>query len=690
MVGRATLLLIACTATAMNAQTVKLKRGMVITTSVRITKSTYHLPAPASLDSSAIIIRGSNITVDFNGATLIGNEGDPDQFGGVAIKIDGGENVVVKNARVGGYKIGLLARGTRELSLLDNDFSDNWKPRLFSLIEHESLVDWLSHHHNEKDEWLRFGAGVYLSDVKGGVIRGNRIERGMEGLMLVRCNGLRILSNYIQFNSGVGIGLYRSSDNLIAQNYASFNVRGYSHGFYRRGQDSADLLMYEQSSRNIVKFNSMTHGGDGLFLWAGQSTMDTGEGGSNDNHFIANDFSYAPTNAMEATFSRNTFIANRAHGSEYGLWGGYSFESMIISNDFAGNRTGIAIEHGQKNLIEDNSFTGDSTAINLWAIPEQPSDWGYPKHRDTRSRDYQINDNRFTSNRVALRIANTTNARFFDNIVRNVDSVLVVRDTFTHVSQVRDTASWMGYANDTIPGALDPTGDPLAMMPRSAIIVDEWGPYDWRSPKLWPVDSTYGTPMKLRVLGREGAWRVSDQFAVSSVKTHSGMIGDTIVVTPLPGHENNWSITLSSNGKRFSFERFQPIAPWQLKVYEGKDSTRGKLLFERETARLDYMWYRPLYGFPQDNYTIDATSTVDLARGSYTLRTISDDAIRVWVDDKLVIDHWTPHESLVDNAPIAAGKHRLRAEYYQKDGWMELRVEIVKGAQRSEGSPGPH
>ena len=46
-------------------------------------------------------------------------------------------------------------------------------------------------------------------------------------------------------------------------------VRGYSHGFYNRGQDSAGLLMYEQSSRNTVAYNSVTHGGDGLFLWAG-------------------------------------------------------------------------------------------------------------------------------------------------------------------------------------------------------------------------------------------------------------------------------------------------------------------------------------------------------------------------------------------------------------------------------------
>ncbi|HEX6559785.1 MAG TPA: hypothetical protein VF021_09995, partial [Longimicrobiales bacterium] len=149
---------------------VPLVRGMVITRSVRIRPGTYHLRAAASLDSPIVTIRGENITVDFNGATLRGVAAgaDPDQARGLAVRIEGGRGIRVLNARVHGYKVGLLARGTSGLSIIDSDFSDNWRPRLYSVIEHESLADWLSHHHNEKDEWLRFGAGIYLADVHGG------------------------------------------------------------------------------------------------------------------------------------------------------------------------------------------------------------------------------------------------------------------------------------------------------------------------------------------------------------------------------------------------------------------------------------------------------------------------------------------------------------------------------------------
>ncbi|OYW03117.1 MAG: hypothetical protein B7X11_03455, partial [Acidobacteria bacterium 37-65-4] len=71
-------------------------------------------------------------------------------------------------------------------------------------------------------------------------------------------------------------------------------------------------------------------------------------------------------------------------------------------------------------------------------------------------------------------------------------------------------------------------------------------------------------------------------------------------------------------------------------------------------------------------------------------RTISDDAVRVWVDGKLAIDDWAPHESVVDHAPLAGGRHRLRVEYYQVDGWVELRLDFVRGTESSTGTAGPH
>jgi len=399
-----------------------------------------------------------------------------------------------------------------------------------------------------------------------------------------------------------------------------------------------------------------------VFLWAGQTTMDSGTGGANDNLFYGNDVSYATANGVEATFSRNEIIANRAWGNEYGVWGGYSYQTEIVGNDFRGNRTGVAIEHGQDNVIAHNRFDHDSTAIRLWGDAIDPSDWGYPKHHDTRSRDYRIGGNEFIGNRTIVNVRTTS----------GVDTLAVISRP--------SPPSLLGNLRRPAPA--------LAQLDRSAIIVDEWGPFDWESPKLWPIDSTRAVPLHLATLGPAGTWRLVSLRGIMTLSRAAGRIGDTIAVMPNRDSTANWELTLESGGKRFSYGRFEPSINWSVRF--SVDSPTAPV---RAVPRLDLMWYRPptAYAFlPQSNWSLTASGAVHLGPGTYSIRTISDDAVRVWLDSVLVIDAWKPHESQVDYAPIAAGEHRLRVEYRQVDGWVELRVDIVRGPSRSPGSPGPH
>jgi parallel beta-helix repeat protein len=728
--------------------TIELRPGVVITQSARVIPRTYRLAPIRGADSAVIVVRGDNITVDFTGATIEGGDPrlNPDVARGIAIRVDSGRNVRIIGARIRGYRIGILARGTRNLSLIGNDLSYNWKPMLLSVVEHESLVDWLSFHHNEDDEWLRYGAGAYLSDVDGGEIRDNTVTQGMNGLMLVRTKGLRIWNNNFSFNSGVGIGLYRSSTDTVMHNRLDYNVRGFSDRFYRRGQDAADLLMYEQSRNNIVAYNSMTHGGDGVFLWAGQSTMDSGNGGASDNLFYGNDFSFAIANGIEATFSRNTFIANYIEGNEYGLWGGYSFDSKIVGNRFVGNHTGIAIEHGQNNLIASNIFSGDGTALTLWADSIAQSDWGYPKHRDTRSRTYEVNDNLFVRNRVGVRASATNALTVAKNQFLAVDSAAVMHDStrYTFIRNVIDSASprapvlprslpvlprslplppefarlkpqplrggWMPLRTDTA----------TERRPRSAIVINEWGPYDYRSPILWPTDSSHEIPLRLRVLGPPGDWRVTGQRGIGIVSSMQGRVGDIIAVTPRPDSAGDWQLTVeytgseivSPRGERFargapyefSYSRFEPPINWRVRFYTWNDSIgdprrsvdtlaafiRSQPLFATQVPRLDYEGFGAPSPMTGKKFALEATGSVDLPAGDFTLRTISDDAVRVWVDGQLAVDNWKQHESAVDFVALDGGHHDLRVQYYQLDSWYELKVDILRGGDRSPGSPGAH
>ena len=708
--------------------------GMVITSSVRIAPGTYRVPGFADLDTALVIVRGSDITVDMTGVRLDGIDpgADPDLAAGVAVRIDGGRGVTVRGAAIHGYRFAVLARGTRDLHLVDNDLSFNWKPRLFSQVSHESLVDWLSFHDNEDREWMRFGAAVYLEGVTGGELRGNRLVQGMNGFLLTRTDSVLIRDNDASYNSGLGIGLYRSSYNVIVRNLFDYDVRGYSEGFYERGQDSAGLLLYEQSNHNVVAYNSATHSGDGFFLWAGNSTMDTGEGGANNNLLFHNDFSFAPTNAIEVTFSRNIIAGNILRGARYGVWGGYSWETTIVGNCFGGNRFGVAIEHGQDNRIANNFFDGDSLAVSLWARTSQPADWGYPQNRDVRSRDHVIEGNVFRNVIERWRLENTHGHTFSGNTVENVPrtepapaglGAYPTAGPFADCDprQLMGAEAFDSLASD-LPGVpREIPRSPRAGLPRSAMIVDEWGPYDGLSPKLWPADTTRLT-VPLQVLGPQGSWRIVDRRGVANVSADSGVTGDTIIVVPATGAVRDWSVTLEYTGEatvsprgiespagqavRFSFERFEPLGDWQVRFVAWSDPARdpladpaafGALLtgtphLTRTDDRLDYQWFGPrIEGLPQSRWALEAVTETDLAAGGvYSLRTISDDAIRVWIDGELAIDNWGPHGSMVDYAEIRPGRHDIRVQHYQLDGWTEIRVEVVKGSARSVGSAGPH
>jgi len=454
--------------------------GMTIVRSVRIPPGRYRLQAPAA-DAAAIVVRGENITIDLTGVTLEGGDpfADPDGYQGTGVFIDGGRGVTLRGGAIRGYKVGVRARRSPALHITGLDASYNWKQRLWSGIEKESLIDWMSYHDNEKDEWLRYGAAIYLSECDEAEIDNSRAVQGQNGLMITRSARLKIWNNTFSWLSAIGLGLYRVTDSTIMHNRLDWDVRGYSHGFYYRGQDSAALLMYEQSSGNTVAYNSATHGGDGLFLWAGQSTMDTGKGGANDNLFYANDFSHAVANGIEATFSRNRFVSNRIDDCWHGVWGGYSYDTKFLDNTFAGNDEAIAIEHGQDITIAGNRFSGDQTAIRLWANATQDPNWGYPKTRDTRSRDYVIEGNTFAGHKTALNVMRTTGLDVRGN---TYDKVGVHLQTGTDVTNLAYESSPVSKPSlglpslPRLPAGIDTRLPSTLARPRSSVAANPQAP----------------------------------------------------------------------------------------------------------------------------------------------------------------------------------------------------------------------
>jgi hypothetical protein len=744
---------------ALSQSTLTLTPGKVISRSATVFTKGYNLGTTGPLK-----ISGHDLVVDFNGATVQGAraDADPDTRTGTGVEVSG-TNITIKNLRVRGYKVGLLAKNSPGLHLLGCDFSYNYKQHLKSTPKREDESDWMSYHQNEHDEWLEYGAGVYLSGCDHFEVSRCRATGGECGLMLNRSNHGQVIGNDFSYLSGIGLGLYRSSDNLIQQNKIDYCVRGYSYGVYYRGQDSAGILVYEQSSRNVFAYNSVTHGGDGFFLWAGQSTMDTGQGGCNDNVVCGNDFSHAPTNGIEATFSRNTFINNLVAQCWHGVWGGYSFDTLIDGNTFIGDLSGVAIEHGQNNAILGNAFIHNRIDLELWANRETDPSWGYPKHRDTSSHTYALMSNLFLPSFASpnVDIRNTRDVTWDTNWgtalmtgaspqqAPQLAPHLIATTSQGHpqplwgqgpefesdLTKYPEFTRWSPHAGSVmmsanrhihspairrdIPLPFIPFGEPRG---RKTIIVDEWGPYDYRSPKL-VLDSIKDGVRTFRILGPkksagfEGHWKVKSIKNGELLSAISGKTPATIQVRTTGTGAYPFSLTLDYQGPKTSdyrgllhpageslpviYQQFVTSLHWKVAFFKWDKSTdprtdpeaferllNGTPLAQSEVDEIAYGAGRTWDpGVPADYFAIKAETSAAFKEGVYDLEITSDDGARLFMDGKLVqlLD--------ADNKPANAFKyqgattyhvtlkldgqpHDLKLEYFQIDGGKALDLSV--------------
>jgi len=86
-----------------------------------------------------------------------------------------------------------------------------------------------------------------------------------------------------------------------------------------------------------------------------------------------------------------------------------------------------------------------------------------------------------------------------------------------------------------------------------------------------------------------------------------------------------------------------------------------------------------LEGLGTDRFGTRARCELTLTSGRWRLFTVSDDGLRVRLDDALVIDDWTwhaPKEQSFDFEVDAERAVSIEVEHFELDGWARLTVEL--------------
>ncbi len=267
--------------------------------------------------TSRLIVRASHITLDGNGATLVGpgRVGEPASLesAGVGILIEGATGVTLTNIRVHGFATGLVIRDAEAILVTDSDFSENYD--------------------NPQHGWdeLPPRGGIVCQRVSHSVIRQNRANRVWNALDLVDSDDNLAEGNDFSHCANTCARLWHSSRNRFLNNNLSYGLRIDRAAGEVHARDSTGVLVETGSDDNYWYRNDITHGGDGIFIRPLNRWVSTG------NVFVENDASYANNNCVESWSPGNTFIRNRANHGSYGFWLGGSDHTVLIGNEAAFN-----------------------------------------------------------------------------------------------------------------------------------------------------------------------------------------------------------------------------------------------------------------------------------------------------------------------------------------------------------------
>jgi len=111
---------------------------------------------------------------------------------------------------------------------------------------------------------------------------------------------------------------------------------------------------------------------------------------------------------------------------------------------------------------------------------------------------------------------------------------------------------------------------------------------------------------------------------------------------------------------------------WQA-FYWNNQTLSGAPVLVRSESDINYDWGigSPAPGINADHFSARWTRYLDMTPGTYRFTATSDDGMRVWVDNDLIINQWNDHpaQTVTGDRGLAAGSHLVVVEFYENTGW---------------------
>ena len=211
----------------------------------------------------------------------------------------------------------------------------------------------------------------------------------------------------------------------------------------------------------------------------------------------------------------------------------------------------------------------------------------------------------------------------------------------------------------------------------------------------------------------------SNTLSLSESSAYEYVSGSTLYYNPSSGNSANFTVTssaadsdsgisevafpalLDSAGAADTSSPYSNTYSWTsssaapggllAQYYDNMDFTGTEIV--RTDSTVDFNWGNaaPDASIAADTYTTRWTGqVVPLYSQTYTFYTQSDDGVRLWVNDQLVVDNWTDHGSVENSGTIAltAGqKYPIKMEYYENGGSAVAQLSWSSSSQAKQIIP---
>jgi hypothetical protein len=130
-----------------------------------------------------------------------------------------------------------------------------------------------------------------------------------------------------------------------------------------------------------------------------------------------------------------------------------------------------------------------------------------------------------------------------------------------------------------------------------------------------------------------------------------------------------------------------PLAGWRGEYFDNR-WLGGAPIVTRTDKFIDFDWGygSPDASIPPDNFSASWTRTVDLEPGTYRFTATTDDGVRLWVGEQVVIDHWRDQWAQTHSGTVyVSGEVVVHMETYEHTG---IAVARLRWTRLGDSPPG--